>query len=79
MINTALRRVRQRNFWTIREVAELIGVSHVTYLRWEHYQQTPHLTTLQLLCRAFHARPKDLGFGGDNDINQTHQQISQPS
>jgi transcriptional regulator with XRE-family HTH domain len=62
-INFRLRRARVRQLWTIKQAAARVGVSPQTYIRWELGTQLPHLSSLDLLCQAFRARPEDLGFG----------------
>ena len=62
MINHALRAARTTKHWSMQAASERVGVDRVTYSRWERGEQTPHLTTLDLLCRAFEMSPEALGF-----------------
>ena len=64
-INSQLRKARRRHLWTIKQAAARVGVSPLTYIRWEHGVQAPQLSSLSLLCQAFKARPEDLGFYSD--------------
>jgi transcriptional regulator with XRE-family HTH domain len=66
-INRNLRAARLENFWTTEEAARQVGVCHQTYLRWEHREQSPHVSSLALLSEAFGKRPKELGFGTYSD------------
>jgi transcriptional regulator with XRE-family HTH domain len=61
MLNEKLRRAREQKRWTIETAAEKVGVSWLTYSRWERGTHTPHLSTLDLLCQAFDLSPEDLG------------------
>src|SRR6266480_7001042 len=62
MHNQKLRIARTRKHWTIEKAAEKVGVSWLTYSRWENGTQKPHPTTLALLCQAFDMSCEDLGF-----------------
>jgi transcriptional regulator with XRE-family HTH domain len=42
--------------------AERVGVSWLTYSRWERGESKPHLSTLAMLCKAFKMSAEDLGF-----------------
>lgn len=60
--NQKLRLARRKNMWTMQETADKVGVSLVTYGRWERGLQKPHLATLKLLCNAFEKSAEELGF-----------------
>lgn len=62
MVNHKLRAARKAKGWTIQKAAEKIGVSWVTYSRWEKGTQTPYLSTLRDICNALGKPPKELGF-----------------
>src|SRR5437660_10976053 len=62
MVNYKLRAARKAKGWTIEKAAVKIGVSWVTYSRWEKGTQTPYLSTLRDICKAFGKPPKELGF-----------------
>lgn len=62
-MNLLLRKARKRRLWTIQRTATMVGVSFQTYIRWELGTQTPHLSSLGMLCSTFEAKPDDLGFG----------------
>lgn len=62
MLNQKLKAARERKRWSIEKVAEEVGVSWLTYSRWEHGQAKPHLHNLDELCRVFKLEPEDLGF-----------------
>jgi tetratricopeptide (TPR) repeat protein len=61
MVNHKLRAARKAKAWTIETAAEKVGVSWVTYSRWERGTQTPYLSSVRDLCKAFHKSPQDLG------------------
>ncbi len=61
-INHDLRSARRAKRWSMQVASERVGVDRVTYSRWERGEQTPHLSTLDLLCRAFEQSPEALGF-----------------
>ena len=61
MVNHKLRAARKAKAWTIETAAEKVGVSWVTYSRWEKGTQTPYLSTVRDICKAFHKSPQDLG------------------
>jgi transcriptional regulator with XRE-family HTH domain/tetratricopeptide (TPR) repeat protein len=62
MRNQKLRKARDQRRWTIEKAAEKVGVSWLTYSRWEKGTQQPHPTTLDLLCQAFDMSSEDLGY-----------------
>ena len=61
MVNHKLRAARKAKAWTIEMAAEKIGVSPVTYGRWEKGTQTPYLPAVRDICKVFHKSPQDLG------------------
>lgn len=63
MVNEQLRAARKAKRWPIALASERIGVSILTYSRWERGEQTPHLSTLDRLCQAFEMSPEALGLG----------------
>ena len=71
MLNQKLRAARKHKRWSIETAAEEVGVSWVTYSRWERGEQQPHPTTLDMLCDTFGMSPGELGFGSENDLQET--------
>lgn len=61
--NHKLRQRRARKFWTQSKAAEELGVSLITYQRWELGIQHPSLVSLQRLCDVFQVQPEDLDYG----------------
>jgi transcriptional regulator with XRE-family HTH domain len=62
-VNRKLYAARRKNFWTMRQAAEAIGVCPSVYCCWENGLQTPRPTSLKLLCEAFGVTdPGVLGF-----------------
>jgi transcriptional regulator with XRE-family HTH domain/tetratricopeptide (TPR) repeat protein len=79
MVNEKLRQARQQKRWSQAVAAEEVGVSELTYSRWENGTQKPYLKTLDDLCNAFEMSPADLGFGnlaGTSDLVRTLPTIS---
>jgi len=66
MDNQNLRKARQQKRWSIEKAAEKVGVSWVTFSRWEHGTQQPHPATLDMLCKAFGMSPEELGYAAEN-------------
>ena len=67
-INKKLRQARRKKYmWTMEEAAEKIGVSLVTYSRWELGVQYPHLRTLKTICEVFQMTADELGFGDSSE------------
>lgn len=62
MSNQKLQAARKEKHWTIAVAAEKVGVSWITYSRWEKGTQKPYLSTLDQLCTAFKRTPQELGF-----------------
>jgi len=60
--NDKLRLARRKKMWTMKETADKVGVSLLTYSRWERGVQHPHLTTLKDLCEVFGKSAEELGF-----------------
>jgi transcriptional regulator with XRE-family HTH domain len=61
-MNEKLRNARNDRRWSIDEAAGRIGISRTTYIRWEHNEQNPHGSTLNMVCDAFKMTPEQLGF-----------------
>src|SRR5947209_11309908 len=70
MHNQKLRKAREQKHWTIEKAADKVGVSWLTYSRWENRKQEPHPTTLDMLCQAFEMSSEDLGFASSNEQPQ---------
>src|SRR5437588_13068063 len=79
MRNEKLITAREEREWTQEKAAEKIGVSRVTYARWEEKGVIPHLSTLRMACEAFKMTSAQLGFRkpsgsqnreGDEDLNR---------
>lgn len=64
VVNRKLQQERDKRHWSIDEASARIGVSRLTYIRWEQGRQTPHGSSLRLACRAFELPANQLGFGG---------------
>jgi len=62
MRNEKLITAREEREWTQEKAAEKIGVSRVTYARWEEKGVIPHLSTLGMACKAFKMTSEQLGF-----------------
>src|SRR6266851_3172049 len=62
MKNQKLQAARKTRRWSSEVAAEKIGISPITYSRWENGKQTPYLSTLDQLCRVFQQSPEELGF-----------------
>src|SRR5437588_1801420 len=62
MRNEKLITAREERQWTQEKAAEKIGVSRVTYARWEEKGVIPHLSTISMACEAFKMTPEQLGF-----------------
>src|SRR5437588_11714249 len=68
MDNQNLRKARQQKRWSIERAAEKVGVSWLTFSRWEHGTQRPHPATLDMLCKAFGMSSEELGYAAENCI-----------
>src|SRR2546421_12837863 len=68
MHNQNLRKARQQKHWSIEKAAEKVGVSWLTFSRWDHGTQRPHPATLDMLCKAFGMSPEELGYAAENCI-----------
>ncbi len=63
-MNERLRQERKSRHWSVDEAARHIGVSRLTYMRWEQGTQTPHGSSLRMACEAFDLSAEQLGLGG---------------
>lgn len=63
MKNTKLKRERLAHLWTIPQAADQVGVSPLTFSRWENGAQRPQLVYLASLCFTFGKTPEELGYG----------------
>lgn len=61
-MNTKLQQARLDRHWSATDTARRIGISRVTYARWENGEQLPHDSTLVMACRVFKMSPEALGF-----------------
>jgi transcriptional regulator with XRE-family HTH domain/tetratricopeptide (TPR) repeat protein len=68
-MNEKLRQARLARRWSTEMAAERIGVSRLTFLRWEKDLQTPHLSTLNMVCDAFKMSPEELGFSTEKSAS----------
>src|SRR5260370_26907382 len=66
MVNLKLRQARKQKRWSIEKAAEEVGVSWLTYSRWERGTQYPHPTSLDMLCNTFSLSPNELGFSDES-------------
>ncbi len=71
MHNQKLRKARQQKRWSIEKAAEKVGVSWLTFSRWEHGTQQPRSATLDMLCNAFGMSPEELGYAAENCLSRT--------
>ncbi|HEX7735235.1 MAG TPA: helix-turn-helix domain-containing protein [Ktedonobacteraceae bacterium] len=62
-MNKKLQQARLDRHWSMAMAAKYVGVSRITYSRWENEEQIPHESTLVLICKAFKMSPAQLGFG----------------
>src|SRR5713226_3186340 len=62
MLNQRLREARDEKLWSIETAAEKVGVTWLTYSRWEHGETNPHPYNLGQLREAFGKSPEELGF-----------------
>lgn len=62
MRNEKLVTARKERGWTQEKAAEKIGVSRITYARWEAKGTIPHLSTISMASEAFNMPPEQLGF-----------------
>jgi transcriptional regulator with XRE-family HTH domain len=60
--NEQLEAARMHKRWSVNVASEKVGVSVNTFNRWERGLQIPHLSTLDMVCRAFDMSPEELGF-----------------
>nr|WP_295922333.1 helix-turn-helix transcriptional regulator [uncultured Dyadobacter sp.] len=59
-IGTLLRKLRDRRKVSSRLIAEKVGISHTTYLDWEHEKSSPTLRHFIRLADAFEMTPVDM-------------------
>ncbi len=62
-----LRELRRRQGLSQQAVAELLGVSPVTYCRWETRRQRPQPFHIGRLCKLWEVAPTELGLLGEED------------
>jgi len=79
MDNQKLRKARQQKRWSIEKAAEKVGVSWLTFSRWEHGTQRPRPATLDMLCTAFGMSPEELGYAAENCLPRTDVEIDPES
>lgn len=63
MVNLKLLAARKERRWSIEVASAQVGVSRITYSRWENGHQEPQPTALQWLCETFEKSAEDLGYG----------------
>lgn len=61
-VNGLLKSARIEKCWSLQFVSEQVGVSCVTYRRWEAGVQVPRQASLDALCGVFELSPAELGF-----------------
>ena len=62
-----LKELRQRNGLTIRKVADLLGVSQFSIIRWEKGATSPNAEKLKKLADLLQVTPNELlGIGQDS-------------
>ncbi|SDG56511.1 Transcriptional regulator, contains XRE-family HTH domain [Dyadobacter soli] len=59
-IGTLLRKLRDHHKVSSRLIAEKVGISHTTYLDWEHEKSSPSLKHFFRLADAFKMTPVDM-------------------
>ena len=59
-IGAFLRKLRDTRKVSSRLIAEKIGVSHTTYMDWEHEKSSPSLKNFLKLAEAFEMTPVDM-------------------
>lgn len=77
MFNYKLRAARMRKSWSMAKASEKVRVDRVTYSRWERGEQTPHPSTLDLLCQAFGMSQEELGFPLTISLEEPNQDAEQ--
>lgn len=60
--NSALRKAREDQGLTQKEVAKGVGVNTDTYRRWEQNAQQPTIKHVGKLCRFFKKTVEELGY-----------------
>ncbi len=77
MGNFKLRTAREKRHWSMEAAADKIGVSKTTIARWEHGEQKPRGTSLDLVCTTFGMSAEELGFASpaQEDITMTSRSV----
>jgi transcriptional regulator with XRE-family HTH domain len=65
MEKSQLAQMRAQKHWTLRQAADAVGVSVVTFSRWESGLQKPYSEHVRRLCEIFDATPEQLGLGAE--------------
>ncbi|MBV9689253.1 MAG: helix-turn-helix transcriptional regulator [Ktedonobacteraceae bacterium] len=60
--NEKLEQARRARQLTLQQAADLVGVHLSTFYGWRMGTHKPHLSSLQMLCKAFDATAEELGF-----------------
>ena len=60
--NLKLKQARLAKIWTLERASREVGVHVTTYNGWELGLHHPHLTTLEMLCKAFGVTAEAIGF-----------------
>jgi transcriptional regulator with XRE-family HTH domain len=48
-----LKELRAEKNMTLRDMAKLLNISHVSYLRWEQGATEPNIQNIRKLCKIF--------------------------
>jgi transcriptional regulator with XRE-family HTH domain/tetratricopeptide (TPR) repeat protein len=75
--NNQLRTARIDRKWTAEFVSKQVGVSRITYMRWEMGTQIPRPTSLDALCSIFSLSPAELGFMEFPTLSSSQHHIEQ--
>ncbi len=77
MGNFKLRTAREKRHWSMEAAADKIGVSKTTIARWEHGEQRPRGTSLDLVCTTFGMSAEELGFASpaQEDITMASRSV----
>lgn len=75
--NNLLRSARKYRKWTMEFASKQIGVSRITYMRWEMGTQLPRHTSLDALCRVFSLSAGELGFAEVSALSTSQQHMMQ--
>lgn len=62
IVNYRLLVARKRQALSQKELAEKLGVSTRTVIRWERHRATPHPRHVRALCEFFCQTSEELGF-----------------